>query len=254
MNMKLCPTCKREKDVADFAKSGSTRDGLNWQCKSCHSERMKAMRQRNAEHVAELPAERKCSTCKTIKSAAEFNRSKLTHDGLCNVCRSCEKTYRKVRKEKNKAANENRCSYAGKRCSNCDRVLPPEAFGKDNSRVSGLKSVCRDCDSLISLEWRRKNAAKVLLKSARNRAKENGIPFSIKLEDVYVPAFCPVLRIPLEVGGERFNSPSLDRIDNTKGYEPGNVIVVSLRANRLKSDATLDELIALAEFYSLIQI
>jgi hypothetical protein len=41
-------------------------------------------------------------------------------------------------------------------------------------------------------------------------------------------------------------SPTLDRIDNSKGYIVGNVWVISMRANRLKSDATVDELMMLA--------
>lgn len=49
--------------------------------------------------------------------------------------------------------------------------------------------------------------------------------------------------------GPRPDSPTLDRLDNTKGYVRGNVIVVSYRANRLKSDATIYELRRLAEFY-----
>lgn len=38
------------------------------------------------------------------------------------------------------------------------------------------------------------------------------------------------------------NAPSIDRFDNNKGYEKGNVAVISWRANNLKRDATLDEL------------
>lgn len=45
------------------------------------------------------------------------------------------------------------------------------------------------------------------------------------------------------------NSPSIDRIDNSKGYIPTNIVVISNRANLLKKDATLDELVAIAEFY-----
>ena len=47
----------------------------------------------------------------------------------------------------------------------------------------------------------------------------------------------------LEFGSRenRFSSPSLDRIDNTKGYVPGNLQVISYRANQLKSDGTLEE-------------
>jgi hypothetical protein len=45
------------------------------------------------------------------------------------------------------------------------------------------------------------------------------------------------------------NSPSLDRIDNSKGYIEGNVIVVSWRANNLKRDASIQELQKIVEFY-----
>ena len=38
------------------------------------------------------------------------------------------------------------------------------------------------------------------------------------------------------------NSPNLDRIFPKKGYVPGNVRVISQRANRIKSDATVEEM------------
>jgi hypothetical protein len=44
------------------------------------------------------------------------------------------------------------------------------------------------------------------------------------------------------------SSPTLDKIDNAKGYTKGNIIWVSSRANRIKSDATLDELEKLIEY------
>lgn len=37
-------------------------------------------------------------------------------------------------------------------------------------------------------------------------------------------------------------SASLDRRECEKGYVPGNVAVISYRANTIKSDATVDEL------------
>jgi hypothetical protein len=46
----------------------------------------------------------------------------------------------------------------------------------------------------------------------------------------------------------RDSSPSLDRIDNSKGYVKGNVAVISFRANTLKNNATADELRAIANF------
>lgn len=46
------------------------------------------------------------------------------------------------------------------------------------------------------------------------------------------------------------NSPSLDKIVPELGYVKGNIVVVSLRANQIKSDATIEELQAVAKFYN----
>jgi hypothetical protein len=56
------------------------------------------------------------------------------------------------------------------------------------------------------------------------------------------------LGIPILVGQKRSeNSPSLDRIRPERGYVPGNVRVLSDRANRLKSNLTYEELVQLSE-------
>jgi len=44
-------------------------------------------------------------------------------------------------------------------------------------------------------------------------------------------------------------TPSIDRIDPKKGYVKDNIIVVSMRANRIKNDATVDEIRKVADFY-----
>lgn len=87
----------------------------------------------------------------------------------------------------------------------------------------------------------------VLYANARCRAKKRGIVFALMKADVVIPTHCPVLGIKLAMGtGNSFTArdcaPSLDRLDNSQGYVPGNVRVISWRANRLKSDATANEL------------
>lgn len=83
-----------------------------------------------------------------------------------------------------------------------------------------------------------------MLASARKRAKEKCIDFDLVKDDIVVPSICPVLGIPIFVSdnGKSPNSPSLDRIDNSKGYIKTNVAVISLRANALKNDADVEEL------------
>jgi hypothetical protein len=79
-----------------------------------------------------------------------------------------------------------------------------------------------------------------------HRAKKFGHEFSITTSDIRVTEYCPVLGVRMEMGNNggkwRVNSPSLDRVDNTKGYVPGNVRVISYRANMLKRDASLAEI------------
>jgi len=84
---------------------------------------------------------------------------------------------------------------------------------------------------------------KFMVTAARKRAKDKGLPFNIEESDLIIPAACPVLGIPLIVGeAQSDNSPSLDRLIPELGYIKGNVRVISRRANRIKNDATPDEL------------
>lgn len=96
-------------------------------------------------------------------------------------------------------------------------------------------------------DWRVKNPKKYLLSRARGRAKIEGIPFAITDADFEMPEYCPIFKhLKLEFstgrGTRPDNIPTLDKIISALGYVPGNVAVISMRANRLKSDATAQEL------------
>lgn len=100
-------------------------------------------------------------------------------------------------------------------------------------------------------EYRKNNPKKYLVSAAKERSKRYNRPFDLTEDDIEIPELCPVLGIELvrNTQGLQDNSPSIDRIDNDLGYVRGNVVVVSMKANRLKSDATPDELMRVAEFY-----
>lgn len=97
---------------------------------------------------------------------------------------------------------------------------------------------------------RRANLPLHLVNEARRRADAKGVPFDLSPDDISVPKFCPVLGIELKVNKGRCGpgSPTLDRVRPEAGYVRGNVVVVSHRANTIKSDATLDEIEAVAEY------
>lgn len=98
---------------------------------------------------------------------------------------------------------------------------------------------------------RRARPAVHMLARARTRAREKGVECTITIDDFKIPKRCPVLGIPLTIGdgAPGNNSPELDRIDVRRGYVPGNVMVISGKANRMKRDASLAELRRFARFY-----
>jgi hypothetical protein len=100
---------------------------------------------------------------------------------------------------------------------------------------------------------RLRNPEAYLCTIAKHRAKKKGLDFNITKGDFKVPPFCPILGIPLEFhfdgsNGGKPNSPSLDRIDNSKGYVKGNVQVISLLANTMKSYASKEQLLTFAKW------
>lgn len=86
-----------------------------------------------------------------------------------------------------------------------------------------------------------------LIRQARYRAKKKNLEFSISVDDLFpIPEYCPVLGIKLErvkgtIALNGSSSPSLDRIDNSKGYTKDNICIMSMRANHMKRDMSFEE-------------
>jgi hypothetical protein len=96
-----------------------------------------------------------------------------------------------------------------------------------------------------------------LCAGARFRGRKRGLAATIRPADLVWPSHCPVLGLELdypELSGQRGgqhaqpNWPSLDRFDPKKGYAPGNVFVISYRANTLKNSATYEEILKIAKY------
>lgn len=90
-----------------------------------------------------------------------------------------------------------------------------------------------------------------MLSNARKRSSSSGRPFDLTLADIPdIPSHCPILGIELFCGEGKAtdNSPTLDCIIPERGYTSSNVQVISQRANRIKNDATPEELWRVAEF------
>jgi hypothetical protein len=162
-------------------------------------------------------------------------------------------------------------------CRTCGEGKPLSEYWRQPSKKNGRQSECKLCMRARTTRWFRTNAEamrprnveatnksrrerpiKALLRAIKSRAKARGLEFDLREEDIIVPEFCPVLGIRLEYGlghgrgvdlDLRDRAPSVDRVDNTRGYTRDNVVVISYRANRLKSDAKISELRAIADWY-----
>lgn len=91
-----------------------------------------------------------------------------------------------------------------------------------------------------------------MLHRAKARAKRDGVAFLLHTNDVAENKLCPALGLEIRWGagaGSRrtaHESRSLDKVIPSVGYVPGNVCVISHRANTIKWDATPEESLAVA--------
>lgn len=155
-------------------------------------------------------------------------------------------------------------------CKGCNvmKEHTREFFHKSSRTRTGLNTVCKVCVVTRTQDYARRFKDKVnkkakrvrllypersLLVRARQRALTRKLSFNITKEDIIIPLVCPILGIPIikNVGrklGPPDNRPSLDRIDNNKGYTKDNIVVCSNRANQIKNCGTAEEHQKIAEF------
>lgn len=94
----------------------------------------------------------------------------------------------------------------------------------------------------------------IMLTRIKTRANKNNIPFDLTINDIAIPELCPVLGIKIRTEPSGLKYPTddcaeVDRLIPDLGYIKGNIIIVSRKANRLRSNATVADLLAVANFY-----
>jgi len=121
----------------------------------------------------------------------------------------------------------------------------PVRYGDENYSVIAAK-IKHGVNYISSRDIWYKRAASVF-HSAIKRSIPVGFPsamaFAHHIRSI-APEVCPVFNQPFVERGHGFNrwSPSIDKIDPTLGYIPGNIQVISMFANKMKQDASPSEL------------
>lgn len=100
--------------------------------------------------------------------------------------------------------------------------------------------------------------AKYVCKDAKKRAVKKNVPFDVTAK--YIVSImtdeCPVFGTTFQWvgnGGILPTSPSLDRIDPSKGYVEGNLVIISSKANSIKSAYKSKDLYKVAQWLEQIE-
>lgn len=125
---------------------------------------------------------------------------------------------------------------------------PKRAENKEKLKEASKKRL-RELRSPTGHKRSLEQLLKGTLRTAKVRAESYGVPFDITLKDLKYGDSCPVFGTKFEWGSQITNqTPSLDRVIPEMGYVKGNVRVISMRANRLKNNASVEELEKVLEY------
>lgn len=217
----VCTKCYIEKQIEEFVKSKLVKCGYTSTCLVCHRKRVKD--RESKKNYAPIK-EKFCKTCEITKKAEDFYIAKLNTTGLSTECKECTKHRRKINAEKR-----------GSR----DAELRKIRYSKNIERFRAQKR-----------NYTLAHYEKHVVNKARTRARKKGVDFNLTESDIVIPKNCPILKVPLVVGnkGSYKYSPSLDRIDNSKGYIKGNIQIISSLANTMKNEASFEELKLFAKY------
>ncbi len=187
---------------------------------------------------------KQCTRCQQTKPMEGFSKDKTRPDGRHSVCKECISDYMK------RYHAEHKLEIKKKRHQRYIRNRDEERQkNKENREKNGWKW------NQTRREKHKQNPLIMMCRQAKIRAKKKGLEFCISPSSLTIPSTCPVLGIPLFVssGSVCYNSPTLDRVDNSKGYVPGNVVIVSFKANTIKNMASIEELEKVLTFYKRLQ-
>ena len=192
-----------------------------------------------------------CSKCREEKLSDCFYRNDKIKSGLSSWCKDCTRTASRERQRANPQQYdpEYRRLYHQR---NKDKINAErrERYWADPEKYRAMgRDYARSL--LLTKEWTMEEAVKAMLARAKQRARKKGIAFDLDYDFLLSIAVlnCPVDGLPLDWlreldrnGKPHAQSPSLDRIDSTKGYTKDNVTIISHKWNNWKSNMTVDDI------------
>ena len=200
-----------------------------------------------------------CYKCEVEKDTSEFTRDASKKDNLNIYCKKCQREKNLLKYHQNIEKSQERVREWRQENPEKYKETREKYYLQNKDKISEYRRQYHKTHREEYNAWRREYRRKLkssnpeiaLFEASKRRAKLKGIEHTLQLEDIKIPEICPVLGIPLKVSPKVYsdNSPSIDRIDNSKGYTKDNIIVVSWKANDLKGQGTTQELEKIVNFY-----
>ena len=178
-----------------------------------------------------------CTKCKIDKSLSEYNNNRRYKDGFESWCKKCKSLYYKI---DNSSKNYNPDPYIKeKKCCCCKQIKPIDNYGFNKLMESGYSSTCKECQN------KRSNNFKARFNMWKRGAKKRRIEFTLTLEELEkIPHdICYYTNKPLTLESNRYNTISLDRLNNSGGYTKSNVVFCCQFVNYMKGELTQEQLI-----------
>jgi len=263
---KTCKKCDTTQPITEFRVYKAMKDRYTNECNSC-----RRLRENKAVREKKGCVDKLCPICDTVKPPIAFSIETNNDDQLAYVCVECAKDRNKVRKYRN------RIQY---KCSSCKETKSGFYFPVTIHSYTTIYSWCKEClsshrkengvyDDIVEKRkkvikdaefYKKQHEQEVkrhykdvrirMLSQCKKRATQKAIAFNLTREDLIIPKYCPILQVELKTGNRVSYgcSPSIDRIDNSRGYERDNIQIISMKANTMKSNATPEQLMMFAEW------
>jgi hypothetical protein len=134
--MKICKTCKKEKELSQFHKNRLQSDGHMIHCADCANKKKR-------ERVV-VPETKQCTKCKRYKQLKEYSLKFGDKSGYNSQCKQCASLYQKNRKAA-KAKPQRPHKEGQKQCAGCMEMKDYCAFPRSRSSTDGYVHKCKAC-------------------------------------------------------------------------------------------------------------
>lgn len=182
-----------------------------------------------------------CRGCEEEKDLDCFWKNRHSSDGFHLLCKICAPLYNKKYKTKHYVKNKEALNEKARKYWH-ENKEQRTAYDKEyrNKFPDKRPQACK--------RWRNSRPEQIILYNARRSAKIRNQECTLTLEDIIIPKNCPICNVLLTIQTKNKDSASIDRIDNSKSYIPGNIGIICWGCNKLKSNASLEHLQAIVRY------